>query len=76
MVTGHHEDDENAAEDEMKAAFRVFDKDGNGQISVPELRHVMTSLGEDLTDEELDEMIREADYDGDGYVSYEGTVPT
>jgi EF-hand domain pair len=33
-----------------------------------QLRHVMTNLGEKLTDEEVDEMIREADVDGDGQV--------
>ena len=43
---------------------QVFDKDGNGFISAAELRHVMTNLGEKLTDEEVDEMIREADVDG------------
>ena len=36
-------------------------------------RHVMTNLGEKLTDFEVDEMIREADLDGDGMVNYEGT---
>lgn len=35
---------------------------------VQQLRHVMTNLGEKLTDEEVDEMIREADVDGDGQV--------
>ncbi len=43
-------------------------QDGNGFISAAELRHVMTNLGEKLTDEEVDEMIREADIDGDGQV--------
>jgi len=55
-------------------AFMVFDKDGNGFISAAELRHVMTNLGEKLTDEEVDEMIREADIDGDGQVNYEEFV--
>ena len=60
------------SEEEIKEAFRVFDKDGNGFISAAELRHVMTNLGEKLTDEEVDEMIREADIDGDGQVNYDG----
>ena len=64
----------NFSEEEIREAFRVFDKDGNGFISAAELRHVMTNLGEKLTDEEVDEMIREADIDGDGQVNYEGRI--
>ena len=64
------------SEEEIREAFRVFDKDGNGFISAAELRHVMTNLGEKLTDEEVDEMIREADIDGDGQVNYEGKYQT
>lgn len=64
------------SEEELREAFRVFDKDGNGFISSAELRHVMTNLGEKLTDEEVDEMIREADIDGDGQVNYEGNMFT
>ena len=50
-------------EEELVEAFKVFDRDGNGFISAAELRHVMTNLGEKLTDEEVDEMIRETDVD-------------
>ena len=47
----------------------------SAQIVGPvQLRHVMTNLGEKLTDEEVDEMIREADVDGDGQVNYEEFV--
>ncbi|KAK3093733.1 hypothetical protein FSP39_019382 [Pinctada imbricata] len=58
--------------EDLIEAFRVFDKDGNGEISAAELRHVMKSLGENLTDDEVDEMIREADVDGNGQINYEG----
>lgn len=63
-----------SAEDEIREAFCVFDKDGNGKISADELKNVMINLGEKLTDEELEEMIREADIDGDGEVNYEEFV--
>ena len=53
-------------EEELVEAFEVFNRDGNGFISAAELRHVMTNLGEKLTDEEVDEMIREADADVPG----------
>jgi len=59
---------------ETRAAFNVFDKDGSGTISADELRQVMKSLGENLTDEEIDEMIREADKDKNGTIDYEEFV--
>ncbi|KAG9151650.1 hypothetical protein Leryth_001965 [Lithospermum erythrorhizon] len=62
------------SEEELREAFKVFDKDQNGFISAAELRHVMTNLGEKLSDVEVDEMIREADVDGDGQVNYEEFV--
>ncbi|XP_044769575.1 calmodulin-like [Neomonachus schauinslandi] len=62
------------SEEEIHEAFRIFDKDGNAYVSAAELRHVMTNLGEKLTDEEVDEMIREANIDGDGQVNYEEFV--
>lgn len=40
-----------------------------------ELRMVMTSLGEKLTEDEVSEMMREADLNGDGYINFEGNSP-
>jgi hypothetical protein len=59
---------------ETRAAFNVFDKDGSGTISADELRQVMKSLGENLTDEEIDEMIKEADKDRNGTIDCEFPV--
>jgi len=61
-------------EEEIREAFRVFDRDGTGTISAAELRHVMTNIGEKLSDQEVDEMIREIDVDRDGQVNYEEMV--
>ncbi|KAK8542981.1 hypothetical protein V6N12_015556 [Hibiscus sabdariffa] len=62
---------ETEAEDDLREAFRVFDKDQDGYISPHELRLVMINIGEKVTDEELEQMIREADLDGDGQVNYD-----
>uniref|UniRef100_A0A8D0G5Q7 Calglandulin n=1 Tax=Sphenodon punctatus TaxID=8508 RepID=A0A8D0G5Q7_SPHPU len=59
------------SEEAIRKAFQVFDRDGNGFVSAAELRHVMTKLGEKLSEEEVNEMIKEADVDGDGQVNYE-----
>jgi len=61
-------------EAEMKSAFRVFDLDGSGTISLEELRRVMKSFGEILTEDELDSMIKEVDKNGDGSIDYEEFV--
>jgi Ca2+-binding EF-hand superfamily protein len=44
---------------------------GNGYVGAAEIRFVLDALGEDVTDEEIDEMIRLIDIDGDGQVNYD-----
>ena len=55
---------------ELREAFRMFDKDKSGYIDAKEIRAVTTTLGEKLTDKELEEFMKEADLDGDGRLNY------
>eukprot|EP01018_Ginkgo_biloba_P018277 Gb_23756 [translate_table: standard] len=59
---------------QLKDAFKVLDKEGNGMISVKELRHILTSVGEKLEASEFDEWIREINVDSDGKISYEDFI--
>ncbi|XP_002047651.3 calmodulin [Drosophila virilis] len=63
-----------ADEDVLREAFSVYDKENTGYIGVDQLRTVMIALKLKPTDEELDELIREGDIDGDGYLNYEEFV--
>lgn len=55
---------------EIEAAFKFIDLDHNNYVGAAEIRHVLICMGELITDEEVDEMIRMVDADGDGQISY------
>lgn len=55
--------------EEMKKAFRLFLDEEGEKITLKHLKKVAKDLGETMTDEELQEMIDEADRDGDGAIS-------
>ncbi|CAF0905883.1 unnamed protein product [Rotaria sordida] len=57
-------------EDNLKDAFNLFDQNDDGFIEAKDLREIMTNLGEKITDEDIDEMIREADIDKDFKVNF------
>lgn len=58
------------AEAELRAAFDVFDHDKDGAISADELRAMLKSLGDEMNDQEINDLIREADTDGDNNISF------
>ena len=57
-------------EEDLLEAFRVFDKENNGKISARELRYVMMSSGEDLNENDIEDMIHEASTDNEEYIDY------
>ncbi|XP_071533134.1 neo-calmodulin-like [Panulirus ornatus] len=61
-------------EKELRDAFKIFDKHGRGYICASDLRAVLQCLGEDLSEEEIEDMIREVDIDGDGRIDFEEFV--
>ena len=57
---------------ELKQAFDSFDANGNGYITKDELIQAMKNVGENLSDQEIKSMIKNADLNNDGQVSFEG----
>lgn len=53
---------------DLTEAFQMFDINGDGKISRVELGTILRSLGETLTETELDLMIKDVDVDGDGEI--------
>lgn len=58
------------AEREIVEAFSIFDRDGSASIDSHELMHVMKTVGDYMTEEEAEKMIKQCDKDGNGTVEY------
>lgn len=58
-------------DDEISAAFKMFDIDENGYISTDELQSVLMRIDKNITMAEINAMIRETDTDGDGFINFE-----
>lgn len=68
------EEDDEAMQNELREAFRMYDKEGNGYITTKTLREILAAIDDKLTDEDLDGMIEEIDSEGSGKVDVEGFV--
>ena len=56
---------------ELKKAFDVMDANKDGVVTKDELKSLLKGLGEEVTDEVVDEMIKIADENGDGKIQFE-----
>ncbi|GAB0094889.1 troponin C [Sergentomyia squamirostris] len=65
------EEDAEAMQAELKEAFRLYDKEGNGYITTSVLREILRELDDKITEDDLDMMIEEIDSDGSGTVDYD-----
>lgn len=59
---------------ELREAFRLYDKQGNGFIPTTCLKEILKELDDQLTEQELDIMIEEIDSDGSGTVDFDGEL--
>lgn len=57
--------------DYIKMIFKYFDLDNNEKISIRNLKKIAQEIGENLSDEELKEIMEEADRDSDGFIGFE-----
>lgn len=68
--------DINDEEDILRRAFQFFDKDGNGEISVQELRTTMHELGDLLSEDEIMSFVQIMDVNNDGVIGYQEFLST
>jgi myosin light chain 6 len=65
--------DNHMSEEELIEGLKVFDKEQNGSISSAELRHLLTNLGERLSDEEVEQLLSGFE-DKNGLINYEDWI--
>merc|ERR1719175_177269 len=62
---------ESQEEAEVKEAFRILDRQNKGEISTSVIKEILMKLDDEMTEDEVDEMITEIDEDGSGWVDYD-----
>lgn len=73
-IAGHflEEEDAEAMQQELKEAFRLYDREGNGYITTSTLKEILAALDDKLNSADLDGIIAEIDTDGSGTVDFDG----
>ena len=57
---------------QLEEAFKTVDKDGTGFVLASELRHLLTNMGDKLSDEDFSVLLEELDIDSNGRVQFKG----
>ncbi|XP_055714040.1 troponin C [Phlebotomus papatasi] len=72
-IAGHflEEEDAEAMQQELKEAFRLYDREGNGYITTSTLKEILAALDDKLSNADLDGIIAEIDTDGSGTVDFD-----
>merc|ERR1719374_457481 len=65
------EDDEEQMKEELKEAFRIYDRDGQGFITTEVLKEILREIDSTLTEDDLENIIEEVDEDGSGTLDFD-----
>ena len=68
------EEDEEGLKEELKEAFRIYDRDGQGFITTDVLKEILREIDSELTEDDLDNIIEEVDEDGSGTLDFDGKL--
>jgi|ERR1712066_89001 len=71
FMTEDEEEDSGELEKELKEAFRLYDKEGNGYITTAVLKTILGEIDSSISNEDLDGIIEEVDEDGSGTVDFD-----
>ena len=66
------EEDEEQMREELKEAFRIYDKAGNGYITTDVLKEILHEIDPELTNDDLEGIVEEVDEDGSGTLDFDG----
>lgn len=61
-------------EEELVEAFRVLDREGNGMVTLKDLKSALTGHGDKMTAQEIEEIMKDAQVDEDGQFNYEDFI--
>ncbi|NWZ99285.1 TNNC2 protein, partial [Spelaeornis formosus] len=72
MVRQMKEDAKGKSEEELANCFRIFDRNADGFIDIEELGEILRATGEPVTDEDIEDMMKDSDKNNDGRIDFDG----